>query len=155
LAGTVTARAERRTRTGNKMGIITLSDASGQYEAVLFAEALAQFRDALEPGRAVVLMVTAEDRPEGINLRIGGVESLEAMAASAQKAMRIFLRDAAPIPTLQPLLTKGGKSEVSLVLLRDGGAKEIELMLPDKYTVSPQISGALKAVPGVVDVELV
>jgi DNA polymerase-3 subunit alpha len=155
LAGTVTARAERRTRTGNKMGIVTLSDASGQYEAVLFSESLAQFRDALEPGRAVVIMVTAEDRPEGINLRIGGVEPLETMAASAQKAMRIFLRDAAPLAMLEPLLAKGGKSDVSFVLVRDGGAKEIELMLPHKYTVSPQLRGAVKAVPGVVDVELV
>src|SRR5690606_31406309 len=37
LAGTVTAKQERRTRTGNKMGIVQFSDASGQYEAVLFS----------------------------------------------------------------------------------------------------------------------
>src|SRR5690606_39149756 len=45
LAGTVTAKQERKTRTGNKMGIIELSDASGQYEAVLFSETLAQYRE--------------------------------------------------------------------------------------------------------------
>lgn len=38
LAGTVTTRQERKTRTGNKMGIVQLSDASGQFEAVLFSE---------------------------------------------------------------------------------------------------------------------
>src|SRR5690606_31909485 len=45
LAGTVTGKQERRTRTGNKMGIVQLSDASGQYEAVLFSETLQQYRD--------------------------------------------------------------------------------------------------------------
>src|SRR5262249_44435978 len=55
VAGTVVARTERRTRTGSKMGIIGLSDPSGHYEAVVFSEGLAQFRDLLEPGAAVLL----------------------------------------------------------------------------------------------------
>ena len=50
VAGTVVSRTERRTRNGTKMGIIGLSDPSGHYEAVLFAEGLAQYRDLLEPG---------------------------------------------------------------------------------------------------------
>ena len=38
VAGTVVSRAERRTKTGNKMGIIEFSDPSGHYEAVVFQE---------------------------------------------------------------------------------------------------------------------
>ena len=38
LAGTVTSKQERKTRTGNKMGVVAFSDTSGQYEAVLFSE---------------------------------------------------------------------------------------------------------------------
>jgi DNA polymerase-3 subunit alpha len=41
VAGTVVARTERRTKNGTKMGIIGLSDPSGHYEAVIFAEGLA------------------------------------------------------------------------------------------------------------------
>src|SRR5690606_25095823 len=50
LAGTITGKQERRTRTGNKMGILQLSDATGQFEAVLFSETLAQHRDLMEAG---------------------------------------------------------------------------------------------------------
>ena len=96
LAGTVTTKQERKTRTGNKMGVIAFSDTSGQYEAVLFSEGLAQYRDLLEPGRSVVITVSAEDRPEGVNLRIQTVQSLEDEASRIQKALRIFVRDAAP-----------------------------------------------------------
>ena len=45
LAATVLDRAERRTKSGSKMGIVTLSDPSGQYEAILFQEGLNQHRD--------------------------------------------------------------------------------------------------------------
>src|SRR5581483_5847298 len=55
VAGTVVARTERRTRMGTKMGIIGLSDPTGHYEAVIFAEGLAEHRDTLEPGAAVLL----------------------------------------------------------------------------------------------------
>ena len=41
VAATVVSRQERRTKTGNKMGIIGLSDPTGQYEAVIFSEGLA------------------------------------------------------------------------------------------------------------------
>ena len=41
VAATVVSRTERRTKTGNKMGIIGLSDPTGHYEAVVFSEGLA------------------------------------------------------------------------------------------------------------------
>ncbi len=50
VAATVVSRMERRTKTGNKMGIIGLSDPTGHFEAVLFSEGLAQYREVLEPG---------------------------------------------------------------------------------------------------------
>ena len=54
----------------------------------------------LEPGKSLVITVAAEDRPEGINLRIQTVKSLEDEASLVQKALRIFVRDAGPLGTL-------------------------------------------------------
>src|SRR5262249_13211607 len=53
VAATVVSRIERRTKTGNRMGIVGLSDPTGHYEAVIFAEGLQQYRDLLEPGAAL------------------------------------------------------------------------------------------------------
>ncbi|TIW46535.1 MAG: DNA polymerase III subunit alpha, partial [Mesorhizobium sp.] len=151
----VTTKQERKTRTGNKMGVVQFSDTTGQYEAVLFSEGLAQFRDMLEPGRSVVITVSAEDRPEGINLRIQTVQSLEDEASRIQKALRIFLRDAAPINILANQLAVKGEGQVSFVLIKDAGQGEVEIELPNRYRISPQIASAMRAVPGVVEVELV
>lgn len=155
LAGTVTAKQERKTRTGNKMGIVQLSDATGQYEAVLFSETLAQYRDLLEPGNSVVITVSAEDRPEGVNLRIQTVQSLEEEASRMQKALRVYLRDAAPVGAISSQLSSRGEGQVSLIVIKEGGQGEIEIGLPERYRISPQLAAAMRAVPGVVDVELV
>ncbi|NMG39121.1 DNA polymerase III subunit alpha [Chelativorans sp. ZYF759] len=155
LAGTITSRQERKTRTGNKMCVLQLSDSSGQYEAVMFSETLAQYRHLLEVGTAVVVTVAAEDRPEGVNLRIQTVQSLEEEASRVQQALRIYLRDPQPVPALSTRLGQRGEGQVSLVVIKEGGHGEVEIELPDRYRLTPEIASALRAVPGVVEVELV
>jgi DNA polymerase-3 subunit alpha len=155
LAGTISSRQERRTRTGNKMCVMQLSDASGQYEAVMFSETLAQYRDLIEPGRSVVITVAAEDRPEGVNLRVQTMQSLEEQASQMQRTMRVFLRDPEPVQALTRQLGQRGEGQVSFVVIRPDNSGEIEIELPDRYRVEPRIASALKAIKGVVDVELV
>jgi DNA polymerase-3 subunit alpha len=162
VAGTVVSRTERRTRNGTKMGIIGLSDPSGHYEAVLFAEGLAQYRDLLEPGTAVLLFLTAEVQAEEVRARIQSAEPLDEAAAKMQKGLRVFLRNEAPIDGLVRRLQPTGSSrngadqtsdgEVSMVLMLQNGS-EVEVKLPGRFKVSPQIAGAIKAVAGVVTVE--
>jgi DNA polymerase-3 subunit alpha len=151
-AATVVSRVERRTKTGNKMGIVGLSDPSGQYEAVLFSEGLQQYRDLLEPGTAVLLFLSAEAQGEDVRARIQSVEKLDQAAEKMQRSLRIFLRDEKPLEGISRRLESRGDGDVSVVLmLADGG--EVEVRLPGRFKVSPQVAGALKAVPGVVAVE--
>jgi DNA polymerase-3 subunit alpha len=145
------------------MGIIGLSDPSGHYEAVLFSEGLQQFRDLLEPGRAVLLMLSAELQGDDVRARIQMVEPLDAAAAKLSKGLRVFLRNDAPLDSVarrlegtQPASVRGAPDkadgEVSMVLMLGEGT-EVEVKLPGRFKVSPQIAGAIKAVPGVVAVE--
>jgi DNA polymerase-3 subunit alpha len=78
-----------------------------------------------------------------------------------QKGLRVFLRDQAPIDGLVRRLEPSGPArsgsdqadgEVSMVLLLQNGS-EVEVKLPGRFKVSPQIAGAIKAVAGVVTVE--
>jgi DNA polymerase-3 subunit alpha len=154
VAATVVARTERRTKTGNKMGIIGLSDPSGHYEAILFAEGLQQYRDLLEPGAALLLFLTAEAQGDEVRARIQSAEPLDQAAAKLQKGLRVFLRDEAPVEAVARRLDPKGEGEVSVVLMLEQGA-EVEVKLPGRFKVSPQIAGAIKAVPGVVEVQAV
>jgi DNA polymerase-3 subunit alpha len=154
VAATVLDRTERRTKTGNKMGILTLSDQSGHFEAIIFSEGLQIYRDVLEPGRPVVLMLQAGLEGEDVRARIGHAEPLDEAVAKHQKGMTIFLRDERPIPSVQERLKGRGEGEVSIVIILDEGDREVEVKLKGRYATSPQVAGALRAVPGVVDVQM-
>jgi DNA polymerase-3 subunit alpha len=152
VAATVVSRTERRTRTGGRMGIVGLSDPSGHYEAVIFAEGLQQYRDLLEPGGAVLLFLSAELQGEEVRARIQSVEPLDKAAEKLTQGLRVFMRSEAPLDSIARRLEARGEGEVSVVVMLDGGT-EVELRLPGRFKVSPQIAGAIKAVPGVVTVE--
>src|SRR4051794_7126155 len=100
VAATVVSRMERRTKTGNKMGIMGLSDPTGHFEAVLFSEGLAQYRDVLEPGAAVLLQLGAELQGEDVRARVLHAEPLDDAAAKTQKGLRIFVRDTKPLDSI-------------------------------------------------------
>ncbi len=154
LAGTVLARQERKTRSGNRMGIVRLSDPSGQFEALLFSEALHQFRDAVEPGKSVVLLVGADMRDDEPSLRIQSVRPLEEEASRVQKSLTVFLRDERAVGRLAGHLGGRGDGEVSVVVLCGNGEREVEVKLPGGYRLTPQMAGAMKTIPGVVEVQL-
>ncbi|HEY8384190.1 MAG TPA: DNA polymerase III subunit alpha [Microvirga sp.] len=154
VAATVLDRTERRTKTGNKMGIINLSDQTGHFEAIVFSEGLQQYRDILEPGSAVLLILQAGVEGEEVRARIGLAERLDDAVAKHQKGMRIFLRDEKPIVSVQERLKGKGEGEVTLILILDDVKQEVEVKLPGRYMASPQVAGALRAVPGVVDVQV-
>ena len=78
-----------------------------------------------------------------------------------QKGLRVFLRDEKPLESVAKRLAGSappqrsadkGDGEVSMVLiLREG--TEVEVKLPGRFKVSPQIAGAIKAIPGVIEVQ--
>src|SRR6266480_4956548 len=143
VAATVVSRMERRTKTGNKMGIMGLSDPTGHFEAVLFSEGLAQYREVLEPGAAVLLQLGAELQGEDVRARVLHAEPLDAAAAKTQKGLRIFVRDTRSLESIarrlqmpeaapqggsargsapakpDPAAAGGANGDVSLVLMLD------------------------------------
>jgi DNA polymerase-3 subunit alpha len=152
VAATVVSRAERRTKTGNKMGIIGLSDPSGHYEAVIFSEGLAEYRDMLEPGANLILFLSGEVQGDEVRARIQSAQPLDEATVKIQSNLRIYLKDGGPLASVQKRLEARGDGEVTLILQLDDGS-EAEIRLPGRFKVTPQIAGAIKAVPGVIQVE--
>ncbi|MGD0763596.1 MAG: DNA polymerase III subunit alpha [Roseiarcus sp.] len=153
LGASVIDRYERRAKSGAKIGVVQLSDPSGQYEAILFQEGLAQYRDLLEKGADVLVTLQAAVEGEDVRARIVQVEPLSEAAARVHTSLRVFVRDEAPLASIAERLRAKGEGEVSLVVMlgpRDG---EVEVKLPGRYAVTGALAGALKAVAGVVAVE--
>jgi len=178
LAGTVTSKQIRKTKTGNRMGIVQMSDASGQYEAVLFSETLLHYGDAFEPGKSLLLEVKADNKPEGIGLQVQNAVSLDEAAQKMHKVLWLYLDKAEVLDKVKSCLDKAAEaaakpeslgisgkapgadkrdagSDVHLVLQSQQGASrsEYEFFL-GKYQITPQSVNTIKAFHGVSNAEL-
>ena len=152
LAGTVTARQERRSKKGNPFAFLNLSDPTGQFEMIVFSEVLAASRDVMEPGKSVVVSVEIDRTGDEVRLRALGVQPLEAATANVEEGMKVFIEDPTTLEPLKARLKERGKGIVSLVLLAERG-REVEIELKDRYRVTPEIRGAIKSMAGIVEVQ--
>jgi DNA polymerase-3 subunit alpha len=134
------------------------SEATGQFEAVIFSETLAQSRHLLEPGAAVLVAVEGERDGETLKLRVQSIESLDAAAENVQKGVKVVLDGATAFASrdtleeIKQLLRPGGKSTVFLGLALSDAGRELEFALPGGFDISPVQKSALQTVPGVLEV---
>jgi DNA polymerase-3 subunit alpha len=161
LAGVVIAARERRSQKGNKFAFASFSDATGQFEAVIFSDTLAVSRELLEPGTAVIVSVEAERDGEMLKMRVQSLEALDKAAASVPRNFRIVLDHRQCVGAnasrllemssrLKPAARGGG--EVRLVLPLFDHGQEMEFVLPGRYDVSPQDAGRVAALAIVAEI---
>jgi DNA polymerase-3 subunit alpha len=156
LAGSVSSRQEKKSAKGNRFAFVQLSDPTGLYEVTVFSDTLEQARDFLEPGKNVVLTVEANLEGETLKLLARSAASIDTVAAEAgASALRIHLNRAEAAASVAALLAKvegRNRAQITITIPDDQG-REIDLVLPQPYPVTPQIKGAVKAISGVVMVE--
>jgi len=153
LAGTVVAVKQGRTKSGNKMAWVRLSDAEGSFEATFFSETLARADGMLAEGTA--LLVTAEVRLEGETVRITAqdAEPLDRAAASLAQGLKLWFTEPAALPPLRDLLAREGRGRGRVILVpMTGPGQEVEIRLPGVFNVSPRLMQAMKVLPGVAEV---
>ena len=150
LAGTVLSARERKGKSGNPYAFVAFSDPTGQYEAVVFSEALAASRELLQPGSVVLLDVEAEADGETVKVRVQRIASLEAAAEARHAGMKIYLEGTNALDSLaEQVGTRGGQGELRLVLRLDDVAREVEFVLPQGIDATPKQRSALTLVEGV------
>ena len=153
LAGTIATRNDRRTRKGTPMAIVTLSDTTGSFECIAFSEQIAQYSDVLKVGESVILSVEADDRPDGIGLRLISAQPIGKAAEKLGKRLEIEADSERCLSAIQAQL-KAGDGQIIFVVSREEGAKQYEIELPGRFRVSPELAGGIKSLVGVVDVRL-
>ncbi len=154
LAGTVLSSRERKGKTGNPYAFVAFSDATGQFEAVIFSEALIAGRDLLEAGSVVLLDVEAEADGETVRVRVQGLSSLDNTAEERSSGMKVTVDDPQALSLLAAQIdAEGGQGRFRLRLLIDG--KEVEFDLPQGIDSTPRQRSALKLLDGVLDVSAI
>ncbi len=149
LAGTVLHARERQGKTGNAYAFVAFSDATGQFEAVVFSELLAASRSLLEPGTAVLLNVEAETDGENIKVRVQSIVSLDRAAEARHAGMKVYVEDTRALAPLAKQVGPGGGQGQFRLVLRLDDSREVEFVLPQGIDATPKQRSALKLVEGV------
>jgi DNA polymerase-3 subunit alpha len=150
LAGTVLSARERKGKSGNPYAFVAFSDATGQFEAVIFSEALVEARPLLEAGTAVLLDVEAEADGETVRVRAQRISSLDHAAESRSAGLKVYVQDPRALaPLAEQVGGKGGEGRFKIVLRVDELAKEVEFDLPQGIDTTPRQRSELKLVDGV------
>jgi len=159
LAGIVIAARERRSQKGNKFAFATFSDATGQFEAVIFSDTLAASRELLEPGTPVIVSVEAERDGDTMKMRVQSIEELDKAAAAVPRNLKLVLdrksviANAAPVSDVGKFLKPSARGgEIRIVLPLEDRNREMEFLLPGRYDVSPREAIRIEALPIVAEI---
>ncbi len=165
----------RRSKSGRPFAWVECSDPSGDFEATAFSDVLERSRDLLEAGSIVLMRVAAEERDGEVRLTCEGLRALD--LAAAAEARRLRVRIASP-ETLEGLRRRldaikgaagkdGGDVHVIAPLAAPdpapdaaanaaaGEAAFVELRIKTKVLCAPSTRSAVRAVDGVLDVEII
>ena len=152
LAGTVMSVRERSGNGRGRFAFVQLSDASGGYEVVIFAELYAAQRKYIEAGANLLLSVEIKPDGEGFRLSATDLRPLDQVVAAAAAGLAIAITDPASVDRLRRLIesqAKPGKGRICLLVRFDEGRQEAEIELSQHFAISPPLREAIAHVPGI------
>jgi DNA polymerase-3 subunit alpha len=144
----------RPAMSGGTLAFVSMSDPTGDFEAMVMPEYVQAARDVLDVGKAFVFRGRVRWRDGDLKLAADTFEPVEAAEARTAEDLRIILKEGAPLDLLAqtiqalPKPNTGEARPLRLVLkLKDG--REIELKARAMVSGSPAARAALKAARGV------
>jgi DNA polymerase-3 subunit alpha len=159
VAGVVRARQERVSlKSQERFAFVSLSDPTGEFEALVPPETLARERSLLETGAPVFGSARLSGRDGEVRVIIDRVEPLDSALSGAFGGMRIYAEDEGALSAVSARLNKlserqgGDRGQVSIVVPM-GERDEVELALPGAWPVDAAARAAIKIAQGVAKVE--
>jgi DNA polymerase-3 subunit alpha len=153
LAGVVIGRKERTSARGNRFAFVQMSDASGVFEVMMFSEVLTQVRALLDGGQPLLVHVDVRSEEEALRLTAQRAEPLDSVVAHAAAGLKVFLGESDALSPLRGLMQRegGGRGRVTVVVPVPP-AREVEIVLPGGFKISPKTRAAVKSLRGILDV---
>ncbi|NYS24251.1 DNA polymerase III subunit alpha [Rhodobacteraceae bacterium 2376] len=160
IAGSVSARQERKSARGNRFAFVQMSDPTGLFEVTVFSETLEAARQHLEPGANVVLTVEATMEADTLKLLARGAQPVDVVVADAgAPGLRIHIDAPEAVSAVARLLARFGESPargrgpICFCVTDPATGQEVDVSTGQAHAITPQLRGAVKSLDGVLAVE--
>ncbi|MGI4733202.1 MAG: DNA polymerase III subunit alpha [Janthinobacterium lividum] len=143
----------RTSARGKRYLMATMSDASGQYIATCFDEAVSKdLEEAAKAGGCGLVTVELDRRPgeETPRVTVRRIQPFEALANAARFVIEVDVADPAAFGALARLLDdhRGARGEVRAKVTLAGG-EEATVLLGRDFLLDAELAGHIEAIPGV------
>ena len=157
MAALVEETRWRTSAKGRRYMIATLSDPSGQFEATIFDDMIAeQVANAAKSGACALVTAELDRRPgeETPRVTIKALQSFESLSNRSRLQIHVEAQSEAAIATLAEMMAgaRGGNGQLLLKAPFDGG--EAELVLGRDYKVDAELAARLERINGINAVRL-
>jgi DNA polymerase-3 subunit alpha len=148
----------RTSARGNRYLLATCSDASGQFMASCFDEAVSlDLEGAAKAGGCGLMTVELDRRPgeETPRFTVRRIQPFEGMTGATRLVLEVTADDPQTLPVLAGMLegARGGRGELRLTaVLADG--RTAELMLGRDFLIDAELAAQVERLPGISGVKL-
>ncbi len=154
MAGVVRRIQYRPAMSGGTLAYVSMSDPTGDFEALVMPEYVALARETLEVGKAFVFRGRVRYRDGDLKLAGDTFEPVEAAEARTTEDLRIIVKEGAPLENLARTIAalpkaQAGEARPLRLVLRLNDGREIELGAKQFVPAGPAARAALKAAKGV------
>lgn len=148
VAGIVHGIREVKTKSGNRMGIATMSDQTGQGEVVFFPEIYAACHAILESQQPLVISVKVSMDGERLRISADNARTLEDVLGERPELV-ITIKDPGVVRLVKGLLDNAGNGHTTVRLVVASPQGDAVVRLPRKFGVSPLMLANLRGMEGV------
>ncbi len=157
MAGLVEDTRFRTSAKGRRYMMATLSDPSGQFEATVFDDQVAeQVANAAKAGQCALLGVELDRRPgeETPRVTIKSISSFEGLAKRTRLQIEVEVDDEAALGLLAAETAEAHGGTGQLLLTTKLAIGEAHLVLGRDFVVDAELAARLERIPGVTAVRL-
>ncbi|RYG59826.1 MAG: DNA polymerase III subunit alpha [Alphaproteobacteria bacterium] len=143
VAGLVHGIREVKTKKGDRMGIVTLSDPTGQCEVAFFPESYAACQALLESVEPLVIAVKVQQDGERLRVSADNVKTLAEVLGNRSELV-INIADAHVMAQVKGVLDKAKQGHTVVKMIVPSSKGPAMVKLPQRFSINPMMLAHLK-----------
>lgn len=143
VAGLVQSIREVKTKKGDRMGVVTLSDTTGQVEVAFFPEAYAACQKVLEGTDPLVLSIKVQQDGERLRINSEKVQTLSEVLGNRSELV-LHVPDSHTMAQVKGVLDKVGQGQTTIRMVVPSVRGNATLKLPRGFAVTPMMLAHFK-----------
>lgn len=156
IAGCVESFQKRLSKNGNKYAFLGLSDTTGNFEGMMFSDALAKYEDTINTGCPLLVKITINKQSEEENPRImiNSVRTIDEAIAEQAKGLVISISNIAAVSEIKKVLFADKRGVNKVYLEPELEDWDVRIEINDGFAFADNMMlTKLKSIPGVASVK--